>query len=96
MKNIITFILISSILIFTVSKIYQLIKPSYWQGFYYPNGNMFIDYASPVFRTKKQCLDWALTIKQERKNPNDDYECGKNCVREEDRIISLCDETVDY
>lgn len=87
--------LAGAICIWLILKAYQAIKPSYWQGSYYPNGDTLIDLSSPVFRTKEQCLEWALQLKRERNNPNDDFECGKNCIREKGRLVSICDETTD-
>lgn len=56
--------LAGAICIWLILKAYQAIKPSYWQGSYYPNGDTLIDLSSPVFRTKEQCLEWALQLKE--------------------------------
>ena len=72
-------------------------QPDTWQGFYYPDGDTLVDYPSPIFTTKEQCLNWAYSIKKQRGgNPSDDFECGLNCKREPGRIVSLCEKTVDY
>jgi len=70
-----------------------------WQGFYYPNGcleckDKYI--YSPTFNDKESCLAWATELKNSRGNPNDTYECGKNCKAPDTKDgLYKCDETVD-
>lgn len=67
-----------------------------WQGVYYPDGCLICedDYIfSPVFSSKQECLNWALSKKTLRNNQSDLYECGKNCEWEDKLMI--CEETVD-
>ena len=69
-----------------------------WMGFYYPDGCLACteDYIfSPEFSNKQACLDWANNLQDERNNPSDDFECGKNC-KEMGYKSHMCDETVDY
>lgn len=69
---------------------------SSWEGFVYPNGCLTCteDYImSPEFSSKRQCLNWAEDILDERNNPLDDYECGKNC-EEIGYMLYSCDVTV--
>ncbi len=71
-----------------------------WQGFYYPDGCSLCqdDYIySPPFDDKMSCLAWASELKAERRNPNDTFECGKNCKAPDYKDgLYVCDETVDF
>ena len=72
-------------------------KSERWQGFYYPNGCLSCSenyIYSPVFKDKESCFDWGNNLKYDRKNPNDTFECGKNC-HEEGEGMYICKETVD-
>jgi len=67
-----------------------------WQGFYYPNGCLSCesDYIySPIYKTKEECFDWAYSLKDERGNPSDLFECGKNC--KDNGYYNVCEETID-
>lgn len=71
-----------------------------WQGFYYPDGCLVCEdqyIYSPEFKDRVSCISWAHNLKAKRQNPNDDFECGKNC-KAPDHVggLYLCDETVDY
>lgn len=69
-----------------------------WLGFYYPNGCLSCeeDYIfSPEFNDKASCLKWAENLQDARNNPNDEFECGKNC-KEMAYKMYMCEETVDY
>jgi hypothetical protein len=69
-----------------------------WLGFYYPDGCLSCteDYIfSPEFNSKDSCLEWAENLQDERGNPNDDFECGKNC-EEMGYKMYMCEDTVDY
>lgn len=94
MKKVI--ILLFTILILTGCSL----KKETWQGFYYPNGCLECqeDYIfSPIFEDRASCLSWATTLRQERQNYLDEFECGKNCkVPETKDGFYICDETVDY
>lgn len=70
-----------------------------WQGFYYPDGCLVCEdkyVYSPQFDDRASCISWAKNLKQQRNNPDDDFECGKNC-KAPDRVggLYVCDETVD-
>lgn len=71
-----------------------------WQGFYYPNGDLVSqdDYIySPSFNDRAACLAWGSDLKAKKGNPNDKYECGKNCKAPDYKDgLYVCDETVDY
>lgn len=79
---------------------YFVFKKDKWTGFYYPNGCLTCqdDYIySPTFNDRASCLAWATNLKQQRNNPNDTFECGKNCKAPETSDgLYRCDETVDY
>jgi len=68
-----------------------------WQGFYYPNGCLSCDSQyiySPIFNDLDTCMAWGEDLKEERGNPNDTFECGKNCKLKSGGMY-LCSETVD-
>lgn len=71
-----------------------------WLGFYYPDGCLTCTdkyIFSPQFDDRASCLAWATNLKQQRNNPSDDFECGKNCkVPDSPDGLYVCDETVDY
>lgn len=95
MKNIIVILIFLFVIFKILIWLSNEIKPNYWQGFYYPNGNTTVDIASPLFSTKAQCLEWAMNLKNSRNNLNDDFECGLNCIRKQGRLVSVCEETTD-
>lgn len=69
-----------------------------WQGFYYPDGCLSCDdkyIYSPKFKDKEICLNWAEDLKQKRHNPDDLYECGKNCKENKEFGGFQCKETID-
>lgn len=96
MKTIIYLILLVIAYFVVIKPIFNWIKPQSWQGNFYPNGDTLVDMTSPVFATKDQCLEWATNLKNQRNNPNDDFECGLNCRREPGRLVSTCEETTDH
>lgn len=71
-----------------------------WLGFYYPDGDLVSQdkyIYSPQFDDRASCLAWATNLQQQRKNPNDDFECGKNCKTPDYAGgLYVCEETVDY
>jgi len=70
---------------------------SKWQGFYYPNGCLACSSQyiySPIFKDLDTCMDWGEDLKEERGNPNDTFECGKNCKLKSSGMY-LCSETID-
>ena len=92
MKNI---FIIFALIVFTILLSGCILKEK-WQGVYYPDGCLVCedDYIfSPVYDTKADCLDWAVSKKISRNNNNDLYECGKNCDWKDGLMI--CEETVD-
>ena len=94
MKGIITLIIIVGLIYFG----YNLFFKESWQGFYYPNGCLVCEDSyifSPIFSSKEECLDWADKLLMKRNNPNDLYECGKNCKWKEEFNGYLCEETID-
>ena len=96
MKNILTI----AIIILLIFVAYNFFKKETWLGFYYPNGCLTCqeDYIySPTFKDKTSCLSWATTLKQQRGNPIDTFECGKNCKFPSTKYEAyVCEETVDY
>jgi len=91
MKNFIIIILV------VVAGYFILNQKERWLGFYYPDGCLGCSenyIYSPKFETREQCFDWADALKIERDNPNDLFECGKNC-KEQDSGMYICEETVD-
>jgi len=53
-----------------------------YKGFYYPNGCLVCekDYIiSPNLNSAEDCVKWTEGIKSQSENPNDIWECGKNC-----------------
>ena len=90
MKNLIPLLVIVLIII-------AFSKKESWLGFYYPNGCLSCesDYIfSPEFDSKEQCFAWANDIKRRRDNPEDLFECGLNC-KKDDYGMYICKETVD-
>lgn len=83
-NNIGTIILI--ILIIVVGVYFLSGKNDNWIGFYYPNRNNSGEAIySPQFKTKEKCIAWAENTWDSRLSdrnidPQDLYECGKNCV----------------
>jgi len=72
-------------------------KKDKWQAVFYPNGCLECEdkyIYSPVFENSNDCINWAERKKLERNNPNDDYECGKNCRWEKEYKINVCEETL--
>ena len=71
-----------------------------WLGFYYPDGclNCTDQYIfSPEFDNRASCFSWATNLRQKRNNPNDTFECGKNCKTPDGPDgFYVCEETVDY
>ena len=56
-----------------------------WTGFYYPNGDKYdgsTQITSPAYGTLLECKSWAKV--QVLPGDKYDYECGKNCVLEDD------------
>ncbi len=87
-----TFVLLIIILFFLIG-----CAKTTWQGVYYPNGCLLCedDYIfSRVYSTSEECLNWAKVKFNSRNNPNDLYECGKNC-KTDDYGLMICDETID-
>ena len=85
------------ILIVIIFAVYFFIKQDKWLWFYYPGGCLGCSenyIYSPEFKTKDECFDWAYTLKDKRNNPDDLFECGRNC-KTEDGIGYVCQETVD-
>ena len=96
MKNVLS--VVGIIILIVIA--YNFFKKDTWLGFYYPNGCLSCqdDYIySPTFDERADCLSWATTKKQQRGNPSDTFECGKNCKTPDTKEgLYVCDETVDY
>lgn len=79
---------------------FNFFKKDSYLGFYYPNGCLTCqeDYIfSPKFNDRASCLFWATSLKQQRNNPNDTFECGKNCKTPDTKDgFYVCKETFDY
>ncbi|MFA5413055.1 MAG: hypothetical protein WC348_00745 [Patescibacteria group bacterium] len=70
-------------------------KSENWQGFYYPNGDFITEenyIYSQMFDNSADCMNWGSTLKLERGNSLDKWECGKNCRKE---TVYICEETID-
>lgn len=71
-----------------------------WIGFYYPDGCLICEdqyIYSPPFDNRASCLAWATSLKAQRNNLNDKFECGKNCKTPDEKGgLYVCEETVDY
>ncbi|OGC38648.1 hypothetical protein A2155_00690 [candidate division WWE3 bacterium RBG_16_52_45] len=75
------------------------IKKDTWQGVFYPNGCLVCEdqyIYSPQFEDRASCIEWGINLEQQRSNPSDDFECGKNCKTDQSSGLSVCEETVDY
>lgn len=73
-----------------------------WMGFYYPGGNISGDAIySPEVKDKEACIRWAEDMWHSRPsdrdvNPQDLYECGKNCeIRNAGLGLYQCKQTFD-
>ncbi len=93
-------ILAIAVVIILIIVAYNYFKKDTWLGFYYPNGCLTCqeDYIySQTFNDRASCLSWATNLKQERDNPNDTFECGKNCKAPDTKNgLYVCKETFDY
>lgn len=96
MKKILTIVVV----IILVIVAYNFFEKDSYLGFYYPNGCLACqeDYIfSPTFDNRASCLSWATTLKQQRNNPSDTFECGKNCkIPNSKDGFYICEETFDY
>jgi len=85
------------ILIIAITVIYfgytLLFKKVVYRGFYYPDGCLTCDnyIVSPDLSSSEDCVRWAEGLKGNSKNPNDTWECGKDCRWEGE--FSICKET---
>lgn len=77
-------------------------KQQAWRGFYYPGGVISGPAIySPEYKTKEDCISWAenewkLRPQDSLLDPQDLYECGKNCkVRNKEIGLHVCDQTFD-
>ncbi len=81
---------------------FLLIKHDSWRGFYYPGGILSgpVVY-SPEYKTKEDCISWAENEWKSRSedaeiNPQNLYECGKNCkVQNKEIGLHVCEKTFD-
>lgn len=93
-------LIVSGAIIILAVAAYFIFKKDTWTGFYYPNGCLTCqnDYIySPKYDNRTDCLAWATNLKRQRNNPDDKYECGKNCKAPETSSgLYVCKETVDY
>ncbi|KKQ22016.1 MAG: K(+)-insensitive pyrophosphate-energized proton pump [Parcubacteria group bacterium GW2011_GWA2_37_10] len=64
-----------------------------YRGLYYPNGCLVCDnyIVSPDLDSSEDCVRWAEGLKSNSQNPNDTWECGKDCRWEGG--FSICKET---
>lgn len=96
MKKIIPLIIV----IILIIAVYNFFKKDTWLGFYYPDGCLTCQenyIFSPTFKDRASCLSWATNLRQQRNNPNDLFECGKNCEAPDTKNgLYTCEETVDY
>lgn len=92
-KQIITLIVIIAIAYFGYNSIF---KKDTYKGFYYPNGCLICEdkyIFSPVLNSAEDCIKWAKGLKFNSNNPNDTWECGKNCKQKNG--FNICEETFD-
>jgi len=70
-----------------------LFKKDVFRGIYYPNGCLICDnyIVSPDLNSAEDCVRWAEGLKGNSKNPNDTWECGKDCKWKNG--LSVCEET---
>lgn len=57
-------------------------KRDTYKGFYYPDGCLVCEdkyIFSPTLNSAEDCVKWAEGLKSNSNNPNDTWECGKNC-----------------
>ncbi len=73
-----------------------------WRGFYYPGGNISGPAIySPEYKTKEDCIAWGenertLRPQDSSIDPQDLYECGKNCkVQNKEIGLHVCEKTFD-
>lgn len=94
MKEKIKKILISIVVIIVIYFGYSLLfsKDTY-RGIYYPNGCLICNnyIVSSDLNSAEDCVRWAEGLKSSSGNPNDTWECGKNCKWKNE--LSVCEET---
>lgn len=63
-----------------------------WMATYYPNPeNLTISESKHNLSSKQECLDWVEEMAGNRENY--DYECGKNCRKEDGYDFFICEST---
>lgn len=63
-----------------------------WMGTYYPGGSPYNENTwvnKFGFKSLEACQSWARSMV---KSPEDEYECGKNCVEDQPGLF-VCEET---
>lgn len=88
--NVVVVVLIIIILLMFVFSKSDVAK---YRGFFYPNGCLVCDdfIVSPNLNNAEQCVQWGENLRAARKNPNDTWECGKNCKWKDG--FSVCEST---
>lgn len=93
MKKIIAFFIVIAVIYFGYNLIF---KKDNYNGFFYPDGCLTCEdnyIFSPTFNSAEECIDWAEGLKTDRNNPDDMWECGKNCKWKDG--FNVCEETFD-
>jgi hypothetical protein len=99
MKGKLSKIIILFIIIFLIYLGYRFIfqkdiyQKDIYRGIFYPNGCLTCDnfIVSPNLSSAEDCVIWAEALMTSRKNPDDLWECGKNCKWENG--LSVCELT---
>lgn len=90
MKNLLFIILIGVIA-------YFIFFNNNWIGFYYPDeNNLSQNIQSPAYKTIEECRNW-VDSQVSIYNPSGygyDYECGKNCKKDNNSDLYICKETI--
>jgi hypothetical protein len=89
-KKILIFIIVIAIIYFGYN---FLFKKDTYRGIFYPNGCLTCDdyIVSPDLDSAEDCVMWGEGLRASRKNPNDTWECGKNCKWKNG--LSICETT---
>ena len=92
-KQIVILIIVLVIIYFSYNFIF---KKDIYKGFYYPDGCLTCEdkyIFSPALNSAEDCIRWAEGLKSNSSNPNDTWECGKNCKLKDS--FNVCEKTFD-
>lgn len=72
----------------------KFIKPDTYRAFFYPYGDTDKSLTSEV-DDEDACWDWIdRKLDKYEYSTSHDYECGKNCEKDEFGLIYICEETL--